>query len=135
MSLLDKPTITHPFDKYSFMKRSLTKVYPVAEIIKTEKGKKGLEDMQKKQVELEAICFEKKKTSGGNSKGNSQTNTKLTVKKTLVLDSKTKESKITSTIKKVVTKKSAPKVLKKSSTQKKNSISNTVLQKLKKNLI
>jgi hypothetical protein len=33
------------------MKNSTTKVYPVSEIIKKEKGKKGLEDMQKKQDE------------------------------------------------------------------------------------
>ena len=48
VSLLEKKGVTNPFDKYEFMKRSSTKVYPVAEIIKTEKGKKGLEDMHKK---------------------------------------------------------------------------------------
>ena len=53
------------------MKLSTTEVYPVAEIIKTEKGKKGLEDMQKKQNELDQHNFEKKKLSPGNSKGNS----------------------------------------------------------------
>jgi hypothetical protein len=49
------------FKQYEFMKRSSTKVYPVEEIIKTEKGKKGLEEMEKKQHERDSHNFEKKK--------------------------------------------------------------------------
>ena len=79
-------------------------MYPVAEIIKTEKGKKGLEEMQKRQHERDSHNFEKKKGQGANSK-EAEEGSKVTVKKTLVLDSKTKESKITATIKKAAPKK------------------------------
>ena len=61
VSLSDKVGNPEIFKKYEFMKRSGTKVYPVAEIIKTEKGKKGLEEMEKRQHERESHNFEKKK--------------------------------------------------------------------------
>jgi hypothetical protein len=37
--------------EFSFAKKTPSKVYPVVEIIKLEKGKEGLEDMKKKQQE------------------------------------------------------------------------------------
>ena len=105
LSLVDKVGNPEVFKKYEFMKRTSTKVYPVEEIVKTEKGKKGLEEMEKKQHERDSHNFEKKKAQGGNSKSEPDSASKVTVKKTLVLDSKTKESKITATIKKAAPKK------------------------------
>lgn len=34
--------------EFNFKKKSATKVYPVLEIVKQEKGKEGIEDMKKK---------------------------------------------------------------------------------------
>ena len=128
-SLSDKVGNPEVFKKYEFMKRSTTKVYPVAEIIKTEKGKKGLEEMEKRQHERDSHNFEKKKAQGGNSKGDSQEASKVTVKKTLVLDSKTKESKITATIQKSALKKKT--AAKKEGSRK---ITQDVIKKLKKSI-
>ena len=79
---------------FNFAKKVPTKVLPVVEIIKQEKGVKGLEDMKKRQQEqahMNNFVTADKKT---------EDSAKVTVKKTLQVDSKTKESKITSTIKK-----------------------------------
>lgn len=62
----------------------------MVEIIKLEKGKEGLEDMKKKQEELEVANFGQKKEKSAKPE--------LVVKKTLEV--KGKETKIVSTIKK-----------------------------------
>ena len=80
--------------EHNFKKRTATKVYPVAQIVKQEKGKEGLEDMKKKQIELDVqnIGLNKEKSA----------KPELTVKKTLEV--KGKETRITSTIKKKLSK-------------------------------
>ena len=82
---------------YSYAKKTPTKIYPVVEIIKLEKGKEGLEVMKKQQNEQNAENFQKKK----------EASVEQSVKKTLQVDGKTKDAKLTSTIKK------ASKVIKK----------------------
>lgn len=80
--------------EFSFKKKTATKVYPVAEIVKQEKGKEGLEDMKKKQIELDVqnIGLNKEKSA----------KPEMTVKKTLEV--KGKEARITATIKKKISK-------------------------------
>jgi hypothetical protein len=74
--------------EFNFKKKTATKVYPVVEIVKKEKGKEGLEDMKKKQIELDV------QNHGLNKEKSAKP--ELTVKKTLEV--KGKETRITSTI-------------------------------------
>ena len=109
------------FDVYEFSQRKTTKLLPLTEIVKQEKGQRGLDEMKKKsadiiKIEQQQNCI-KQNWQGGEpslksenqgiksedvkSETASKSLKRMTIERTLKLDKNNKELEITTTIKKM----------------------------------